>query len=63
MTVNTNRGKIIATPEVLKYILTIAQDAADRYEKEDLIYYYAEVMDFLTEIKCALIISGYTNEI
>lgn len=62
MTVNTNLGKITATPRALNYILMIAEDAADRYEDQGLIHLKAETMVFSLGIKETLIKSGlYDN--
>lgn len=63
MTVNTNRGKITATPEVLNYILQIAQYAADRYEEEGFIGISENVTEFSSEIYDALKLSGYYNKL
>lgn len=63
MTVNTNRGKITAMPEVLNYISLIVKYAADRYEEEGFIGISEEAAEFSSEIYEALKLSGHHNKL
>lgn len=63
MTVNTIRGKITATQEVLNYISLTAHYAAEWYEEEGHIALSEEAEGFSSEIYDALKLSGYYNKL
>lgn len=58
MTINTHKGEITATPEVLTYISLIAQYAADRLAERGLTGLSEESNKFSLEIYKALELSG-----
>lgn len=63
MTVNTNRGKITATEEVLNYISLIALNAADFYKERGFISMAEESAEFSLEIYDALKLSGIYDKL